>query len=111
MFGLWVVVLIWCDLWMVVGSWIFVGDLLWWFGVGNVFDDVVDRYFYVILDEICVVFFDIVLFLDELYLFSVIDGFEAFPDLCCVLVEGWVLIWYGFFLAVVFEVLFVLMIG
>ncbi|HEX4726277.1 MAG TPA: helical backbone metal receptor [Jatrophihabitans sp.] len=91
-----VVVPIWRDPWMVIGSRTFTGDLLTRLGVVNAFAGNPDRYPAVSLDQIAEAAPDLVLLPDEPYPFSLTDGPEAFPDgPATVLVSGRTLTWYG----------------
>ncbi|HET6210040.1 MAG TPA: helical backbone metal receptor [Jatrophihabitans sp.] len=91
-----VVVPIWRDPWMVVGSRTFTGDLLSRLGVVNAFAEHPERYPAVSLDQIAEAAPDLVLLPDEPYPFSATDGPEAFPTgLATVLVSGRALTWYG----------------
>ena len=88
-----VVVPIWRDPWMVVGSSTFTGDLLARLGLENVFGVHADRYPRVELEEIPEA--ELVLLPDEPYVFTADDGPEAFPGRDVVLVSGRDLTWYG----------------
>ena len=90
-----VVVPVWRDPWMVVGSRTFMGDLLQRLGLHNVFGDSPQRYPRVSLDAIHAARPDVVLLPDEPYRFGPDDGPEAFPDCLTALVEGRALSWYG----------------
>lgn len=91
-----VVVPIWRDPWMVVGSRTFTGDLLARLGVVNAFAEHPDRYPTLSLDQIVDAEPDLVLLPDEPYPFSAADGPEAFPDrIPTTLVSGRLLTWYG----------------
>ncbi|HEY2298682.1 MAG TPA: helical backbone metal receptor [Jatrophihabitans sp.] len=90
-----VVIPIWRDPWMVVGSETFTGDLAARLGLGNVFADSPDRYPHVSLDQIAEADPEVVVLPDEPYVFTETDGPEAFPDLPCALVSGRLLTWYG----------------
>jgi ABC-type Fe3+-hydroxamate transport system substrate-binding protein len=93
--GLRVVVPVWRDPWMVVGSRTFTGDLLARAGLRNVYADSSDRYPHVGLEDIRAHGPDVVVLPDEPYRFTREDGPEAIPDVRCVLVEGRALTWYG----------------
>ncbi len=90
-----VVVPIWRDPWMVVGSRTFAGDLLRRLGWANAYGDHPDRYPRVALDELRGCGADVVLLPDEPYVFTADDGPEAFPGLPTELVSGRLLTWYG----------------
>jgi ABC-type Fe3+-hydroxamate transport system substrate-binding protein len=90
-----VVVPVWRDPWMVVGSRTFTGDLLARLGLENVYGDAVDRYPQVSVAEILARRPDRVVLPDEPYRFTADDGPEAFPDTRSSLVEGRALTWYG----------------
>lgn len=90
-----VVIPIWRDPWMVVGSSTFTGDLASRLGLDNVFADSPERYPHTTMEEIRSLRPELVLLPDEPYLFTADDGPEAFPDIRCVLVEGRSLTWYG----------------
>jgi ABC-type Fe3+-hydroxamate transport system substrate-binding protein len=91
-----VVVPIWRDPWMVVGSRTFTGDLLTRLGVRNAFAEHPERYPAMGLDQIVGAAPDLVLLPDEPYRFSATDGPEAFPaGTATALVSGRALTWYG----------------
>ncbi len=90
-----VVVPVWRDPWMVIGSRTFAGDLLRRLGWANVYADHADRYPRVELAELRAAGADVVLLPDEPYVFTVDDGPEAFPDVATELVSGRLLTWYG----------------
>lgn len=90
-----VVVPIWRDPWMVVGSRTFTGDLLTRLGLVNVYGSSAERYPHVELDELNTSGADLILLPDEPYVFTADDGPEAFPDVRTVLVSGRELTWYG----------------
>ena len=90
-----VVVPIWRDPWMVVGSRTFTGAVLARLGLRNVFEAHEDRYPRLELDEIHAAAPELVLLPDEPYVFTADDGPEAFPDSDVVLVSGRDLTWYG----------------
>jgi ABC-type Fe3+-hydroxamate transport system substrate-binding protein len=90
-----VVVPVWRDPWMVVGSRTFTGDLLARLGFDNVFGDHAERYPHVSLSEMAAADPDLVLLPDEPYAFGRDDGPEAFPDGRSVLLPGRMLTWYG----------------
>jgi ABC-type Fe3+-hydroxamate transport system substrate-binding protein len=91
-----VVVPIWRDPWMVVGSRTFTGDLLARLGMVNAFAEHQDRYPAVSVDQMVQIEPDLVLLPDEPYQFSATDGPEAFPaGIATALVSGRTLTWYG----------------
>ncbi|MFD4324864.1 helical backbone metal receptor [Nocardioides sp. NPDC058538] len=90
-----VVVPIWRDPWMVVGSRTFTGDLLRRLGWENVFGEHADRYPHVDLVEIDGAGADVVLLPDEPYVFTAEDGPEAFTRPPTELVSGRLITWYG----------------
>ena len=90
-----VVVPIWRDPWMVVGSRTFTGDVLTRLGLVNAFGASTERYPRVELDELRAAGADVVILPDEPYLFTSDDGPEAFPDHRTVLCSGRQLTWYG----------------
>jgi ABC-type Fe3+-hydroxamate transport system substrate-binding protein len=90
-----VVVPVWRDPWMVVGSRTFTGDVLARLGVHNVFASAGERYPGVELAEVLDASPDVVVLPDEPYVFTTEDGPDAFPGLRCVLIEGRLLTWYG----------------
>ncbi|MFE6645126.1 helical backbone metal receptor [Nocardioides sp. NPDC057772] len=90
-----VVVPIWRDPWMVVGSRTFTGDLLRRLGWENVFGRHEDRYPHVDLAEIDEAGADAVLLPDEPYVFTAEDGPEAFSRTPTELVSGRLITWYG----------------
>lgn len=90
-----VVVPIWRDPWMVVGSRTYTGDLLQRLGWQHVYADADDRYPKVELAEIDRSDLDLVLLPDEPYVFTADDGPEAFTRVPTRLVSGRLLTWYG----------------
>ncbi|MCW2548259.1 MAG: putative extracellular metal binding protein [Mycobacterium sp.] len=90
-----VVVPIWRDPWMVVGSATFAGDLVAHLGLDNVYGNNADRYPHVELSELQGQAPDLVLLPDEPYRFTAQDGPESFPGCAVALVEGRSLTWYG----------------
>lgn len=90
-----VVVPIWRDPWMVVGSRTFTGDVISRLGLVNAFGDSDDRYPHVELGDIDRADIDLVLLPDEPYVFTADDGPEAFTQVPTVLVPGRALTWYG----------------
>jgi ABC-type Fe3+-hydroxamate transport system substrate-binding protein len=100
-----VVVPIWRDPWMVVGSATFTGDLVAHLGFDNVYGHHADRYPHVDLSELQEQEPDLVLLPDEPYRFTAQDGPESFPGCAVALVEGRSLTWYGPSLAVARDLL------
>ncbi|GLY20090.1 helical backbone metal receptor [Kineosporia rhizophila] len=90
-----VVVPIWRDPWMVVGSRTFTGDVLTRLGARNAFGLAADRYPHVDLAEIDRPDIDLALLPDEPYRFTPSDGPEAFQHVQPRLVSGRLLTWYG----------------
>ncbi|SNR81276.1 helical backbone metal receptor [Blastococcus mobilis] len=90
-----VVVPVWRDPWMVVGSRTFTGDLLARLGLRNVYGASVERYPRVELADLHRAGAELVVLPDEPYVFSPHDGPEAFPGVRTVLVSGRDITWYG----------------
>lgn len=90
-----VVIPVWRDPWMVVGSATFAGDVAARLGLDNVYSGHSERYPHVSLDDIAEREPDVVVLPDEPYRFSRSDGPEAFPGRRVALVEGRALTWYG----------------
>jgi ABC-type Fe3+-hydroxamate transport system substrate-binding protein len=90
-----VVIPIWRDPWMVVGSATFTGDLARRLGLDNVFADDPGRYPHVDLADVAARRPDLIVLPDEPYPFSAGDGPEMFPGRPVALVEGRSLTWYG----------------
>ena len=90
-----VVVPIWRDPWMVVGSRTFTGDLLRRLGLTNVYDDHADRYPALDHADLDGAGADVVLLPDEPYVFTADDGPEVFTTTPTELVSGRLLTWYG----------------
>lgn len=90
-----VVVAIWRDPWMVVGSRTFTSDLLRRIGWQNLFDGHAERYPKVTVDEIEDSGADLVLLPDEPYVFTADDGPEAFSRVRTRLISGRLITWYG----------------
>jgi len=90
-----VVVPVWRDPWMVVGSQTFTGDVVHHLGLTNLYRDHPQRYPQVTLDELGALAPDLVLLPDEPYRFTAADGPEAFPGCAVALVSGRLLTWYG----------------
>ena len=93
------VVPVWRKPWIVLGRDTFGGDVLHRLGVANVYSGHEDRYPRPKLDELRARFADgeadLLVLPDEPYLFTDIDGPEAFPDVPYVLISGRYLTWYG----------------
>ena len=83
-----VVVPIWRDPWMVVGSRTFTGDVLGRLGLENVFGSSAERYPRPELDRLRGAGADVVVLPDEPYAFTADDGPEAFPGTRTALVSG-----------------------
>jgi ABC-type Fe3+-hydroxamate transport system substrate-binding protein len=90
-----VVVPIWRDPWMVVGSRTYIGDLLRRLGWENLFGAHPERYPHLPLAEIDAAGADVVLLPDEPYVFTTADGPEAFVRTPTELVSGRLVTWYG----------------
>ncbi len=90
-----VVIPVWRDPWMVVGSATFTGDLAARLGLGNVYAGHEERYPRVSLEDLEARDPELVVLPDEPYQFSPGDGPEAFPKRRVALVEGRSLTWYG----------------
>lgn len=90
-----VVVPVWRDPWMVVGSRTYAGDLLRRLGWENLFVQHPERYPRVELSDIDRADVDLVLLPDEPYVFTEDDGPEAFSVAPTRLVSGRLLTWYG----------------
>lgn len=90
-----VIVPIWRDPWMVVGSRTFTGDVLTRLGLTNQFGASTERYPKVGIDQLRTAGADVVVLPDEPYVFTDDDGPEAFPDVRTALVSGRQLTWYG----------------
>ncbi|WP_139982599.1 helical backbone metal receptor [Nocardioides litoris] len=93
-----VVVPVWRDPWMVVGSRTFTTDLLRRLGWANVVAEQRpdgDRYPTLALGEVDGAGADVVLLPDEPYVFTATDGPEAFTRTPTELVSGRLLTWYG----------------
>jgi ABC-type Fe3+-hydroxamate transport system substrate-binding protein len=90
-----VVLPIWRDPWMVVGSRTFTGDLARRLGLANVYVDHPDRYPTLDVAEIDAAGADVALLPDEPYVFTADDGPEAFLHTPTELVSGRLLTWYG----------------
>lgn len=90
-----VVIPIWRDPWMVVGSHTFTGDLVRRLGLENVYADHPDRYPTLPLEDLDRPDVDLVLLPDEPYAFAADDGPEAFSRCPTALVSGRLLTWYG----------------
>lgn len=90
-----VAVPIWRDPWMVVGAGTFTHDLLARAGLRNVLAGHAGRYPSVDVDAIDRAGADVVLLPDEPYVFTPLDGPEAFSRTPTRLVSGRLLTWYG----------------
>jgi ABC-type Fe3+-hydroxamate transport system substrate-binding protein len=95
-----VVIPIWRDPWMVVGTRTFIGDLVTRLGLVHVFADAAhnprgERYPHVDLAQLDRDDIDLVLLPDEPYVFTAADGPEAFTRTPTRLVSGRLLTWYG----------------
>lgn len=90
-----VLIPIWRDPWMVVGSSTFASDLVRRLGMRNVFAEHPDRYPSIDVSELARTAVDEVLLPDEPYPFTAKDGPEAFPHSQTRLVSGRKLTWYG----------------
>lgn len=89
-----VLVPIWRDPWMVVGSRTYTGDVLQRLGWSHVFGTQPERYPHVEIEELNGID-AVVLLPDEPYVFTPTDGPEAFPGKDVRLVSGRLLTWYG----------------
>ena len=90
-----VVVPIWRDPWMIVGSPTFTGDVVTRLGLELLTTDSADRYPRVGLDDLHRLSPELVVLPDEPYAFSSTDGPEAFAGTATALVSGRDLTWYG----------------
>jgi len=90
-----VVVPIWRDPWMVIGSRTFSGDLVTRLGLTHLLAGAVDRYPRTEVADLAALAPDLVLLPDEPYPFAADDGPEAFPAIPTALVSGRDLTWYG----------------
>jgi ABC-type Fe3+-hydroxamate transport system substrate-binding protein len=90
-----VVVPIWRDPWMVVGSRTFTGDLVARLGLLHVFAGSTERYPRLEVPQLLAADPDLVILPDEPYAFAADDGPEAFPGISTALVSGRSLTWYG----------------
>ncbi|MFV0461620.1 MAG: helical backbone metal receptor [Nostocoides sp.] len=90
-----VVVPIWRDPWMVIGSRTYTSDLLAKLGWHNMYADHPDRYPAIDLAALDAARADVVLLPDEPFMFSPSDGPEAFTHTATRLVSGRLLTWYG----------------
>jgi len=90
-----VVVPVWRDPWMVVGSRTYAGDLLRRLGWDNAYGSSAERYPKVELSDLDRPDVDLVLLPDEPYVFTDTDGPEAFSVAPTKLVSGRLLTWYG----------------
>jgi len=90
-----VVVPIWRNPWMVIGSRTFSGDLVARLGLVHLLASAEDRYPRREVTDLTDLGPDLVLLPDEPYPFAPDDGPEAFPDVATALVSGRDLTWYG----------------
>ena len=90
-----VVVPVWRDPWMVVGTQTFAGDMLTRLGLRHVFADASDRYPKVEPADTIAAGARLAVLPDEPYVFTADDGPEAFPGIAVALVSGRSLTWYG----------------
>ena len=90
-----VVIPIWRDPWMVVGSSTFTGDLARRAGMQNVFANHAERYPHIDPVDLDEAGADVVLLPDEPYLFTEKDGPDAFTRTPTQLASGRLLTWYG----------------
>ena len=90
-----VVVPIWRDPWMAVGSRTFTGDLLRRAGLHNVLAEHPDRYPHTTAADLDAAGADVILLPDEPYAFTPDDGPEAFERTPVRHVSGRLLTWYG----------------
>jgi ABC-type Fe3+-hydroxamate transport system substrate-binding protein len=90
-----VVIPVWRDPWMVVGSATFAGDVAGRLGLDNVYAGHAERYPHVSPEEIAAREPDLIVLPDEPYRFTRSDGPEAFPGRRVRLIEGRPLTWYG----------------
>lgn len=90
-----VVVPVWRDPWIAVGSRTFAGDLLARLGCANLLDGSPERYPHVPVADLDGLGADEVLLPSEPYAFSAEDGPEAFVRTPARLVDGRLLTWYG----------------
>ena len=90
-----VVIPIWRDPWMVIGSNTFTGDLAAHLGWHNAFGGQPLRYPHVSVAQILDARPDVIVLPDEPYPFGPHDGPEMFPDVPVALVCGRDLTWYG----------------
>ncbi|WP_033385182.1 helical backbone metal receptor [Sporichthya polymorpha] len=94
-----VAVPIWRKPWMVAGADTFTTSVLDRLGLDNVFDDppadASERYPKADPDEVRVRGAELIVLPDEPYVFTALDGPEAFPGLDVALVSGRLLTWYG----------------
>ena len=88
-------VAVWRRPWMSLATDTYGASLLDLLGVGNVFDDSLDRYPEVTLAEVAARAPSVILLPDEPYVFTAEDGPEAFLHTQTRLVSGRLLTWYG----------------
>lgn len=90
-----VAMVIWRNPWMVVGPRTFADDVLARLGLTNAFGESEDRYPKVDIADMDRAGVDLVLLPDEPYVFSAVDGPDAFTTVPTALVNGRLLTWYG----------------
>ena len=90
-----VVVPVWRDPWMVLGSRTFAGDMVGRLGLHHLYAGSADRYPKVALADLLACRPDLVLLPDEPYAFTAEDGPDAFPGIRSLVVSGRDLTWYG----------------
>ncbi len=90
-----VVVPIWRDPWMVVGSRTFAGDVVSRLGLLHIFAGSTERYPRLEVPQLLAADPDLVILPDEPYAFAVDDGPEVFPGISTAFVSGRSLTWYG----------------
>ena len=90
-----VVIPIWRDPWMVVGSRTFTGDVVTRLGLLHVFAGSIERYPRLEVLQLLAADPDLVILPDEPYAFATDDGPEVFPGISTAFVSGRSLTWYG----------------
>ena len=90
-----VVIPVWRDPWMVVGSRTFTGDLARRLGFDNAYAEHSERYPTLDVADLDAVGADTILLPDEPYVFTADDGPDAFARTPTELVSGRLLTWYG----------------
>ena len=90
-----VIIAIWRDPWMAVGSSTFTGDLARRLGLENVYADHAERYPAIDVADLDAAGADVILLPDEPYCFTPDDGPDAFTRTPTRLVSGRLLTWYG----------------